>query len=150
MQQRLALILSIAAGGLAIAAVAVDLAFGLEASLETRDGDGWRTVSATEQEPYGRSTPFMPGCAGPGMRLEVHNDRLLPSRVDVFVGYYDATGNEVVVLSDTWSLDRGETRTHEFTIPSSAFGPAQGTKPTVSVNAQVDGQYLGACVQEAA
>ncbi|MHB1261383.1 MAG: hypothetical protein ACYC2H_06675 [Thermoplasmatota archaeon] len=150
MQPRLALVLAVATGGLAITAVALDLAYGLEASLDAKDGDGWRTASSTEEQSYGRSTPFSPGCSGPEMRLAVHNDRLVSSRVDVFVAYYDASGNEVVVLRDTWGLDRGETRTHEFTVPSSAFAQVQGVKPTISVNAQVDGHYLGTCVQEAA
>lgn len=148
-QQRLALVLSVATGGLAIAAVAVDLAYGLEASLETRDGDGWRTVSATADQSYA-SSPFAASCASTDLRLVVHNDRLVASSVDVLVSYYDNRGGDVVVLRETWSLERGETRVHGFTVPASAFDGQSGTvKPMVSVNAQVDDQYLGTCVQEA-
>ncbi len=151
MQPRLALVLSVATGGLAIAAVAVDLAYGLEASLDTRDGDGWRTVSATADQSYSSSRPFGPSCSLPDLRLVVHNDRLVASSVDVFVSYYDNNGGDVVILRDTWSLERGETRIHEFTVPASAFeGRLDAVKPMVSVNAQVDDLYLGTCVQEAA
>lgn len=151
MQPRLALVLSVVTGGLAIAAVSLDLAYGLEARLDTRDGDGWRTVSATADQSYPESTPFGPSCAGPELRLVVHNDRLIATSVKVFVSYYDSSdGRDVVVLRETWSLDRGETRMHGFTVPASAFdGRVETVKPIVSVNAQVEGLYLGTCVQEA-
>lgn len=140
--------MALTSAGLAIALVAVDLAFELEARLDSRDGDGWRTVSSSGDDAYGfRGAPFSPGCAGREMRLEVNNDRLLSSSVDVHLSYNDARGATVTLLQDTWRLARGETRIHEFTIPSGAFtGAPDGSKGFVHVNAQVDGLYLGACV----
>lgn len=123
----------------------------MEARLETRDGAGWRTVSATEETfAYRDYGPVPAGCAGPDLRLAVHNGRLIPSKVTVLVTYYERN-TPVTVLQDTWTLERGETRVHEFTIPSSAFSDSSnGGKPIVSVNAQVDDRYLGTCVQEGA
>jgi hypothetical protein len=144
-QPRSALALGLASAGLAIA-----LAFELEARLDSREGDGWRTVSSSDEGFGFRSAPFSPGCAGREMRLQVDNDRLLASSVDVYLWYSDASGASVTLVQDTWRLARGETRVHEFTIPSEAFtGAPQGSKAFVQVNAEVDGLYLGACVEAA-
>jgi hypothetical protein len=147
-QPRLALGLALACAALAISAVAVDLAYELEAHLDSRDGDGWRTISTSAQDSY--AYPGFANCAGPEMRLRVHNDRLLSADVRVQLSYSSGSEGNVILVDETWHLARGETRTHEFTIPDSAFTPRTAPeKAYVSVNAQVDSLYLGACVEEA-
>jgi hypothetical protein len=144
-----ALGLAVATGTLAIAAVAVDLAYSLEARLEASDGGGWSTVSSQDDSPK----PFPGGCPGPHLRLTVHNGRFVDAEVHVQVTYYDyrSNGNGVEVLDETWRVESGSTRSHEFTIPASAFADLpNGGQGSVSVNAQVDGLYLGTCVQEVA
>lgn len=149
MQPRLALGLALACAALAISAVAVDLRYELEAHLDDREGGGWRTVSTSAQDSYAR--PGFASCAGPEMRLRVHNDRLLPADVTVHLSYSSGPQAPVVLVDETWHLARGETRTHEFTIPDSAFGSGSGVDmPYLSVNAQVGALYLGTCVEEAA
>lgn len=148
-QPRLALVLAVACAALAVSAVAVDLAYELEARLDSRDGEGWRTAATSAQDPY--AYPGFASCAGPELRLRVHNDRLVGADVRVHVTYAGAAQDTVVVVDETWHLARGETRTHEFTIPGTAFEARGGDgfgKPSVGVNAQVDGLYLGTCVQE--
>lgn len=152
MQPRLALVLALACAALAISAVAVDLAYELEAHLDTRDGEGWRTVSTSAQD--SSAYPVIDrGCAGADLRLRVHNERLLPADVRVHLSYTTGAQGAVVLLDETWHLARGESRTHEFTIPDSAFtAGTTGTieKAYVSVSAQVDALYVGTCVEETA
>ena len=148
MQGKLPLIVASVAGSLAIAIVAVDLQFGLEAQLQQPDGDGWESVASSTDEYYRGS-----GCAGPELRLHVENHRFVATQVPVLVTYWSLSQGRVTVLDETWDMARGEVRDHDFTIPADAFEAADGEKPpagSISVDVQVRGQYFGVCVQEAA
>lgn len=148
-QPRLALGLALGSAALAISAVTVDLAYELEAFLDTQDEGGWRTVATSDPEAPSRI--FDPGCGSQTFRLRVHNDRLVASTVEVHISYSGPSAGQTTILHDTWRLGRGETRTYEFSVPDSAFEQApDGYKPYVGVNAQVGDLYLGACVEEAA
>lgn len=152
MQGRTALIAAIACGAVAVAIVALDLNFGLEAELQALDDGEW--VSTSDGSLY-REPGF--GCVGRDLRLHVDNNRFVAAEVDVHVSYYDLQGNTVTVLDDTWELAAGESRDHAFRIPDSAFVPREtdndtGPKPfggyTVSVNAYAGDIPMYACVQE--
>ena len=153
MEGRTALIAAIVSGLLAAAIVTADIQFGLEAELQIMDDGEW-VGEADEmrlREPYIGS-----GCSEGDLRLWVHNGRLTKTTVDVQVTYFTNGGETVVELDDTWTLARGETRTHEFSIPASAYEPAQNNSEspktmqrTVSVNGYVDEIYLYACASEA-
>jgi hypothetical protein len=155
MRPRTALALSVAFAVAAVALVAVDIRFSLEARLDAADATGWRTVSRSD--PGHRVAEPHFGCAPPQLRLVVTNDRLLASEVPVRVTVH-GPGGETVLLQETWRLQRGEQRQWEFTVPPSTFEtpPTQptrdpdGFRPTASANAQVGGIWLHACVQEAA
>lgn len=153
MEGRNALIAAIVSGLLAVAIVTVDIQFGLEAELQIQQDGDW--VGGDDEvrlrEPYIGS-----GCSDGDLRLWVHNGRLTKTTVDVQVTYYTNAGQTVVELDDTWTLARGETRTHEFSVPASAYEPAennaespQTVQRTVSVNGVVDDIHLYACATEA-
>lgn len=154
---RMALWASIACAGVAVAIVGLDLAFNVEASLETRGAASapWQVIGSagTRGGPaYGFG--IEPCGLGPEVRLSVTNGQLLGGSFDVAVSYSRADGTFVQPLRQSWHLAHGETRTYNFTIPASDFEPAlQGTpKPspshTIYLNAQVDDIYLSGCVTD--
>lgn len=151
MEGRVPLAIAIVTGALAIAIVAIDLQFSLEAELQgERDGQ-WVTLS--EDGRYAEPTPFGYECASPQLRVQVSNNRLLPADVPVRISYWDPEGGNRLLLDETWNMGRGEVRTHAFTVPADAFtSEVSGTpqKVSVTVEVRVDDIYLGHCVQEAA
>lgn len=152
MESRIALIAALTSGLLAVGIVTVDIQFGLEAELQIQDEGEW-----VENDDEGLREPYFGGgCSDGNLRLWVHNGRLTSASVDVQVTYQTNSGETVVELDDTWELARGETRTHEFSIPASAYEPAEQAPESVktmprivSANAVVEGMYFYACASEA-
>ncbi len=153
MEGRTALIAAIVSGLLAVGIVAADIQFNLEAEFQVMADGEWVGGHDNERlrEPY-----FGAGCSDGDLRLWVHNGQLTKTTVDVQITYYTLAGETVVELDDTWTLARGETRTHEFSIPASAYETLDneteaphGAHRTVSVNGFVEDIYLHACAKEA-
>ena len=158
MQARSALIAAIVCGGLAVAAVSLDLAYTLTLALETRDQSGdWITMAVFPyEESTFRAQPAF-GCAGPMMRVVVDNNRPFGASENVRAWYFDSgAGRSVEVLDETWTLDAGERRTHEFTIPPGAFPTSNATdepyRPDggeVQAAASIGRDEIGTCVRAA-
>ncbi len=150
MQPRQALIASLVSAALAIGIVGVDLQYGLEAYFEHKEDGTWVGPGSDGVEERYAVREF--GCHSEDVRLVVDNNRLASITVDVLVTYW-VNGTQVVVIDDTWSLERGEKRHQEFTIPDAVFeaqGNHDGTIPaTVHINAQVGELYASTCVTEA-
>lgn len=147
-QPRAAWIAAAAAGGLAVLIVGVDLALNLEVRLETQREGQWQVVSGDGADRFGPPAGPLDGCASEQLRLTVDNG--LPWATDVHVAIVASWFNGTVqeqqtVYDDTWHLDRGEVRRHEFSVP--AGSRTDGTKPTADVQVQVGATYLFACVE---
>ena len=136
---------------LAIAVVAVDMQFAVRAELQAKSGDAYQPVASSHDgrsEPY----PWRLGCAGPQMRLLVHNDQPWGSMVRVRVEASGA-GTSQVLLDESWSLAKGESRSADFTVPAEVFTSQSSSpevKSTAFVSAQVGDQWLNTCVEEVA
>jgi hypothetical protein len=156
MQPRAALGVAIGAGLLAVAVVALDNAYGLEARLDARDANGeWFTVAKSPsgvgrgryEEPYGAG-----GCARDELKLVVTNDKPFGDSVDVRLWFWNQSlGRDEFLLRETWNMDAFEWRDVAVTVPASALprSEAPDVKPTAFVNARADEVRLGACVQAA-
>lgn len=136
---------------LAIAVVAVDMQFSIRAELQAKSGEDYRKV-ASSYDGRGETYPGMVGCAGPEMRILVHNDQPWGSTVRVRVEA-SGPGPSRILLDESWNLAKGESRTSDFTVPAEVFtsqGPSPEFKSTAFVIAQVGDQWLSVCVEEAA
>lgn len=101
MEHRTALTVALACGGLAIALVAVDLAFNLTASVQADEDGEWVTITSTKQDQLERF-PGEDGCVEDRFRVVVDNNRPVGATVDVLV---EQTGNQTTVLyQETWEL----------------------------------------------
>lgn len=142
---------AVACVALAIAIVAVDMQFAVRVDLQSKSGETYRTV-ASGQDMGSTAYPRLVGCAGPAMRLVVHNDQPWGSTVRVRVEA-SGPGPARVLVDESWTLAKGESRSAEFTVPAEVFtaqGPAAESKATAYVTAQVGDEWLSACVEEAA
>jgi len=144
MHRRALLVLAVASGALAVALVAVDVAFGLEVQLQVQATDGsWQTVF----DDAGLARPVGPGCSGRDFRLVVRNGQPWGTSVPVYLAVSDANGTRVLV-HDTWTLGGGETRMQAFTVTASTTGAPEGGKPapmSVSIEGQVGKTSVYGC-----
>ena len=129
---------------LAVAVVAADLAWNVEATLERLEGGTWVVVArAPEAHPERIATP---SCAGNQFRLTLRNDLPWGTTVEVaaYVNGLPIEGWTPYVAS----LGPGESVSREFTVPASALSTDPATperKVTGSVELRVGEHYLGAC-----
>lgn len=151
MTPRTALLVALATGGLAVAVVAVDLAYALEVRLDVREGGGWRTVTrAVDGAPaYPDHPRLVEQCVANDLRLVVHNDSPLPDEVRVNMDWTAHKGGIPTVsnrlLLETWSVAPFELRVREFRLPPEAFA---GEPDRVDLLASVGRAFLSLCVAE--
>lgn len=159
MDPRRALVIAVVAGLAAVAVVATDTVYGVQARLETLRDGSWELVANTPSAydtPSEMARPYGGGCATPTMRLTVENKKPIPDDVAVQVYWtdYAYASREGTIFKETWSLGAFESRTREFTVPPEAK-PAPRTdtdppiKPTGNVNVvieDVDGAWFSPCV----
>ncbi|HUR62768.1 MAG TPA: hypothetical protein VM286_10470 [Candidatus Thermoplasmatota archaeon] len=139
MKPRAALLAAILCGAAAVALVAADLAFNVEATLEVRGSDGvWRTASSTETQ-RGYPSIAAPAC-GEHFRVTIHNGMPWSTsrHVTITASGMTASGvpDTVTILEETWTLGARADRTHEFDVPGSVYDASsqpQGGKPTAGV-----------------
>lgn len=147
MEPRRALALAVTMGGLAIAVVAADVAWGLEVRVQERDEVGWRTVVRNDGDWTWRSE-----CAvGSDLRLALHNDRPVGQTVHYEVTWFDADASRYMEAA------RGKVRLGafgsadvDFTLPADAFqdrGPQEADRANVEVRA--GGIFVHLCAVEA-
>lgn len=156
MQPRTALVAAIISGLAAAGLVAADVAWSLEARLDTFSEGTWTTVASRPgDEVYRETLPRGPGCAERELRLVVHNDKPFGDSVHVLITFHnESSGRTATVLDETWHLERFGSRTYEFTVPSAAFPPPDNTTRRekfiggVGVEARVDDLWLSTCVQK--
>jgi hypothetical protein len=141
MHSRTALAAAVLCAAAAVALVAADLAWNVEATLERMEGADWVVVArAPDAHP---ERIFSPSCVGNQFRLTLHNG--LPWGTTVEVSAH-AAGTPI----EGWTpyvadLGPGESVTREFTVPASALtGPAPEAK-TGWVELRVGSHHLGAC-----
>lgn len=122
-QARTALIAAIVSGTLAVALVAADVAWSLEASLEAETDHGWQVLASTHPEDRARDYhPQIPACFGPDLRLVVDNDRPFSAEVEILVTYVNATAKRTeTLLLETIELERFSSTRFDLTIPADAF-----------------------------
>jgi hypothetical protein len=117
MKPRSALLAAIACGAVAVALVAVDLAFNVDARLEVRGADGtWRLSATTEAV---KSYPTAAIC-GTHFRLTFHNGLLWSTsrHVTITVSTSGSLGS-TTLLDETWSVGARSEKVHEFDVPNS-------------------------------
>lgn len=143
MRPSLALAAGALCAALAVAVVAADLAWNVEATLERWEGDAWSTV-AQSPDPRLERHVSVPGCEGNRFRLTLHNG--LPWATEVEVAA-QVDGSPVGELPPARvRLAAGETWVREFTVPAADLaGEGPDSKPMGYVLVQVDRQHLSAC-----
>lgn len=159
MKTRSALVAAIGCGAAAVVLVGADLAFNVDAVLEVRtEGGSWKTVSelgSGSERPY--ATPI--ASCGSHFRLTLHNGLPWGTSTDVSITAF-GLGDTRILLDQTWHLGAGESKSHEFQVPSETLeGPSRPgdapVKQSGSVEVMLDRDYArqlyaSACEGEAA
>jgi hypothetical protein len=132
MKTRTALLAAIACGAAAVVLVGADVAFNVDALLEVRAADGsWKTAAELGGSP--RAYPSVAFC-GSHFRLTVTNHLLWATTTDVTITA-SGPGPQKLLLDEAWHLGAGESKVHEFQVPSGTFD----TQPARSDGVPVKG-----------
>ncbi len=149
-QPKVALVVAVCLATAAVALVALDLAYTLQARIETGADGNWVTV-ADDKGRFYEPFPARGDCPDQPLRLVVDNDKPLSATVLVSLSYTDRMGGGHSLLHEEVSLGRFEVRTFNFDVPPSAFEePTEDPRfgpGSVFVTAVVEDLYLSTCVE---